>query len=258
MKKNSFIIIGDTHGNHKLIIHRIKSLKITDQTLFHVGDFGVGFVDMNLDIERMEELNDVLNKHNCHLYVTRGNHDNPIFFEGKHNYSNLHLVKDYSVIEFNGENVLMCGGAVSVDRLQRKEYMFEAKKNGRNIETYWIDENFNLDEKKLIQLTDIDYVITHSSPSFVYPYNDTSNIVDSHGPFVQNFAWNDYGLKNDLNKERADLTKMYEILIEKNDIRKWFYGHFHTSKTENVSGTEFILLNCNEFLNVYQDIEDEL
>jgi len=248
-----FTVIGDTHGNHKLIAHRIKSLKLENEILLHVGDFGVGFAKSeHEDIEKMAYLNKTLKKFNSHCYVIRGNHDNPTFFQGNHNYSNLHLIPDYSVIEVNGEKVLMVGGAISVDRQPRKDDMRKWAIKGSDYATYWYDEGFVLDKEKLEAMTNIDYVITHSSPKFVFPINDFSNIVDSHGPFVQRFAWNDYSLKDDLNKERIELAEMYDILIKNNSIKKWFYGHFHTSKEELVGETNFVLLNCDEFYNVIQ------
>ena len=248
-----FVVIGDTHGNHKLIIHRIKSLKIVDTTFFHVGDFGVGFIDYNKDIHSLLELNKFLKTKNCHLYVIRGNHDNPIFFNGEHNYSNLHLMPDYSIIEINGDKVLMAGGAISVDREGRIAQMREYAAFGITKESYWEDEGFILKEDMLKDIKDIKYVITHSSPKFVFPINDQSNGVDSHGPFVQRFAWHDNKLKDDLNKERNDITRMWEILQENNDIHSWFYGHFHTSEKDFIHGTNFILLNINEFYNVRQE-----
>ena len=251
-----FVVIGDTHGNHKLIIHRIKSLHIEDTTLFHVGDFGVGFErDYTKDVHRLLELNKFLRTKNCHLYVIRGNHDNPAFFNGDHNYSNLHLMPDYSVVEVNGDSVLMVGGAISVDRVSRKTDMQRYASYGKHIETYWYDEGFVLDEEKLADIKGVRYVVTHSSPKFVFPINDQSNGIDSHGPFVQRMVWT-YGddkLKDDLNKELNDITKMYELLQENNYIDKWFYGHFHTSERELVDATEFVLLDCDEFYNVIQE-----
>jgi len=248
-----FVVCGDTHGNHRLIAHRIKSQQLDNEILFHVGDFGVGFAEKEeMDIDKMVDLNNVLKKHKSHLYVIRGNHDDPAFFKGNHDYSNLHLMPDYSLIEVNGEKVLMVGGAISVDRQPRKDDMRRYIAMGNTPRAnYWHDEGFVLDKDKLELIINIDYVITHSSPKFVFPNNDFSNVVDSHGPFVQRFAWNDYNLKDDLNKERNDITEMWEILNNKNYIKKWFYGHFHTHKEELVGGTDFICLNCDEFYNVY-------
>jgi predicted phosphodiesterase len=248
-----FVVLGDTHGNHGLITHRIKSLQMENNTLFHVGDFGVGFAKTEeIDIENMMVLNKLLSEKNCHLYVIRGNHDKPTFFEGNHDYSNLHLMPDYSVIEVNGDNVLMVGGAVSVDRKMRMDGMIPYKDFPVR-ETYWSDEVFSLDEEKLETMRDIKYVITHSATKHTHPINNFFNVDNSHGPLVQRFVdQGDVYLKDELNKERISITKMYDILIKNNDISTWWYGHFHTHKEELYEGVKFILLDINEFYNVKQ------
>ena len=72
---------------------------------------------------------------------------------------------------------------------------------------------------------------------------------------VQRFVWNgDKTLKNDLNKERQDITDMYEILNKNNNIKLWIHGHFHTHEEAMVEDTKFICLNCDEFYNVIQNI----
>ena len=65
-----------------------------DFIIFSCGDFGVGFGYNNPREEKKEHkklsiLNDFLNKRNIFLYVVRGNHDNPIFYDGNHNFSNI-------------------------------------------------------------------------------------------------------------------------------------------------------------------------
>jgi len=259
MEDKGFIVIGDTHGNHRLIAHRVKSLKLEGETFFHVGDFGVGFCRTeHEDVEEMAYLNKILKKFNSHLYVIRGNHDDPNFFIGNHDYSNLHLVPDYTVVEVNGENVLMVGGAISVDRKSSKETMMGWAALNLARACYWYDEPFQLNKEKLEGLTDIDYVITHSCPKFTYPINDTNNGIDSHGPFIQRLVWEgDDKLKDDLNKEREDITAMYDILNNNNTIKKWFYGHFHCHKKETINGIEFILLDCDEFYDVKQETKTE-
>jgi UDP-2,3-diacylglucosamine pyrophosphatase LpxH len=257
MNKN-FIVIGDTHCNHRLIISRIKFLKITDMTLFHVGDFGVGFAKTpQLEDESLRQLNNVMAEHNNHLYVIRGNHDDPKFFNGDYEYSNLHLLPDYSVVEVNGEKVLMVGGAISVDRNPRLAEMKVYADMGLIKESYWFDEAFKLDEDKLVGLTDIKYVITHSSPNFVFPINDTNNHVNSHGGLVEHFVnLGDDKLKDDLNLERENITRMHEILSKNNQIKGWYYGHFHASVHNNIDGTTYRLLNCDEFFYVFQEVKD--
>lgn len=243
---NSFIVCGDTHGNHKLIAHRIKSMKITDMTLFHVGDFGIGFVREELEIEALENLNKLLKKFNCHLYVIRGNHDKPTYFDGSYDYSNLHLMPDYSIINVNGDNVLMVGGAISVDRKNRLREMQKLASSGRWIEQYWFDEVFVLDEEKLKAMTDISYVITHTIHEHVGPHIKNSS-------FVMNMVDDgDDKLIEDLQVERAQLTRMFEILKENNKIMKWLYGHFHDSQIMDYEGTDFVMLNIDQFYEVRQ------
>jgi predicted phosphodiesterase len=241
-KLNSFIVIGDTHGNFKYIMYRLKLSKIYDTTLFHVGDFGVGFNKVN-DETSLIKLNDRLKEHNCQLYVIRGNHDNPDYFDGSRDYSNLHLVPDYTIINLDGVNILMVGGAISIDRIPRLYDQQLMASNGTNRELYWYGEEFILDEEILNDMRDISYVITHTSPHFADPVNK--------GHIVLNYAEDDETLIADLNEERQNLTTMYEILNKNNNIIKWIYGHFHRSNSMIYENTEFLLLDINELKEIF-------
>jgi len=247
------LVIGDTHGNDKLIMYRIRSRKFKRAVIFHVGDFGVGFLSSpEMELLKLEKLNNFLVERECELFVIRGNHDDPSYFNGdiELNYSNLHLVPDYTVVKMNGKNILMVGGAISIDRMPRIDGNARSAEYGLTRRTYWEDERFTLDEEKLVDMTDIVYVITHSSPAFTKPYNSTANIFMSHGPMVERYAESDDKLKDDLNKERSDITKMYEILKQSNNIKKWYYGHFHDSYAEYHDETDFILLNIDEIKEI--------
>ena len=142
---NGFIVCGDTHGNHNYIRYMIRTPDINNTTLFHVGDFGIGFKNEHVDIAEMERLNEALEYKNNHLYVIRGNHDKPEWFDGTRDWSNLHLVPDYTIIDVNGFGVLMVGGAISIDRKPRLYDMQMMAKKGIDKELYWYDENFVLE-----------------------------------------------------------------------------------------------------------------
>lgn len=249
---NEFLCLGDTHGNHKFIMHKIKSLDIRDTTIIHVGDFGVGFKNIHTDKVEMNSLNKRLEDYNCHMYVIRGNHDNPEYFDGSWDWSNLHLVPDYTVVTVNGDDVLLVGGAISIDRKPRLQQQLVDARNGKESEYYWYDEAFVLDEEKLKEIKGVRYVVTHSCPSFVEPINDVNNGPGSHGWFVGGFCSADPELKDDLNKERTDLTRMYEILKEYNYIDKYIYGHFHKHNAQYYEDTDFVCLGINEFYTVHQ------
>lgn len=245
---NRFITIGDTHGNHDYIRYMIKTQDINNTTLFHVGDFGIGFKKEHVDIAEMERLNEALEYKNNHLYVIRGNHDKPEWFDGTRDWSNLHLVPDYTIIDVNGFGVLMVGGAISIDRKPRLYDMQLMARKGIDKELYWYDENFVLDENKLRDIKGVTFVITHTAPKFVKPINNVG--IPTHGYLVETFAADDPDLKADLDKEREDLTKMYEILKENNYILKWMYGHFHGHNAMYYEDTDFVMLNINEFYEV--------
>lgn len=250
---DSFIVVGDTHGDHRYISRKIKNSEIENMIILHVGDFGVGFKNEHSDRAELSQLNTTLVKHNCHLYVIRGNHDDPTYYDGSWDWSNLHLVPDYTVVNVNGDDILMVGGAISVDRLPRKRDIQYAASKGRDIGGYWYDEGFTLNEDKLKDIKGIRYVITHSAPKWVEPINNFDNKYSSHGMFVEHFVIDgDIDLKSDLNKEREDIAQMYEILKENNMIEKWFYGHFHDSNAMYYEDTDFVMLNVNEFKEVRQ------
>lgn len=227
MKKDIYFL-GDIHGEFEIIFKWLVKYNIENSVIIQVGDFGRGFRDDEDHL--LNQLSDRLKERNCHLYIIRGNHDNPEFFKGKkeHNYSNVILLKDYTILEIEGLNFLFVGGAISIDRKQRTLGS-----------SYWKKEIFNLDIKKLEFIKNLDIVVTHTTPSFAYP--------TLWSEIVYNFADRDPGLYQELPNERKMLDEMHNILIKNNKIKKWYYGHFHSSKTEIHNEIEFILLGVNEF-----------
>ena len=253
--KNLFFL-GDIHGNFNYMLWQLKQEIIKDAHLIQVGDFGLGFIDYEKDIHNMTEINKSLIKNNVHLWVIRGNHDNPLFWNGHVDgkWENLHLVKDYTVQNLSGYNVLFVGGALSIDRKSRLNDMQQYASKGVKKELYWFDENFNLDTDKLKELKEIDIVVTHTAPDFCYPNNKFG-----FSPIVDSLAKYDPELKAELIAERNLITDMYNVIMENNNPRMWFYGHFHTSKIDNFNGVEFRLLDINEvFMYRDKDYEDEL
>lgn len=247
------LILGDTHGNFREFCRKLDKLTNNkhelDITILHVGDFGIGFKETERqEVNFLKELNNFLKERKTTMYAIRGNHDSPNYFTGEYSYSNLKLISDYTILNIDGKKILLAGGAVSIDRRTRLNQMQQYASVGRDIETYWFDEAFNLNSEILLELTDIDLVVTHSAPGEASPVNDYNNQYMSHGYLVESYSKNDSELKNDLNKERQGLSEMLRILKEKNNIKSWYYGHFHSSKKENIDGIEFVLVDCNEIV----------
>jgi predicted phosphodiesterase len=256
------IFLGDTHGNNNYIKWYIKNRKIENTNIIHVGDFGVGFIGEFQERNNLGEFNKFLREKGITLYVFRGNHDNPDYFKGQYfdgpmAFTNIKLCPDYTILELEGKKILGVGGAISIDRIPRRKMNMDAARVGGEQRYHWGDEEFVLDEEKTREFRDIDIVVTHTAPEFVYPVNSGKT-----WPFiVQQFIdGGDVNLGQDLMDERAKVTEFHRILQKENNIKWWFYGHFHTEKMETIGNTTFKLLNINEMyeLKDYTEFEDEM
>ena len=254
----SIMMLGDIHGNFNYLKWYIKAHKITDCVIYQVGDFGIGFKREFNDMNVLGDLNKFLNEFNIKLYAIRGNHDNPYFFDGhlENYFTNLHLLPDYTVIDFKGTKILGVGGATSIDRKLRLNEMRENLKYNREIELYCHDECFKLDEEKLKTFENIDIVVTHTAPDFCVPTNK-----NGFASIVTHYMVGDEKLGDDLINERTLLTKMWDVVTEKNKPKLWLYGHFHNENNEVINGCEFRLLDINQMydpkINYIEDLNKQ-
>jgi DNA repair exonuclease SbcCD nuclease subunit len=169
---------GDIHGVFDVIRSKAKIYFLENIVCFACGDFGVGFcynnpIEPRKEKKRLSDLNLFLKKRNIFLYVVRGNHDNPTFFDGKHNLSNLIFMQDYDVVEVGEHNILGIGGATSVDRKENPNFGFKGRREGID---WWPDEKVVYDEEKLQSLGGIDMVVSHTCPDFIYPSVENKDV----------------------------------------------------------------------------------
>lgn len=220
------IAIGDLHGSLR------RALDFPKQTIIQVGDLGVGFKSPSKQLRELELFNNSLKKKDIMMYAIRGNHDDPVYWKGDLELSNLKLVPDYSVLKMEDQNILFMGGAISVDRVLRKT----------NVD-YWKEEGFQYDEEKLTevvrQVGGIDVVISHSCPEFCYPVGDKVSIVSE-------FANLDVNLIAELRAERAELARAYNVIAHYNKPKAWYYGHYHRNNVEYINDTKFVCLGIGE------------
>jgi DNA repair exonuclease SbcCD nuclease subunit len=237
MSKYDFVIVsGDIHSKYDEILNFINKYGIINAAIIIVGDFGIGFRHPLAEISKLKKFNNVLKESNTTIFVVRGNHDDPSYFYGeRYNTSHIKFISDYSVLNINDINILCVGGAVSIDRSSRKKY---TEGMGRD---WWSDEVFKLNIEKIKTFENIDIVITHSAPHFAYPY--TKNDFDD-------WAEKDEFLKKDVESERNDISALYYTLIEKNEIKKWYYGHFHKHNEMYYDNTQFVCLGINDFKEI--------
>ena len=110
-------LLGDHHGDYAGLFGIPDELSIRDAVVIHVGDGHEGFPECGQPV--LERLNQEFATRGIEYLSIRGNHCNPVFFEGNHLLSNLKLLPDYTRLELNGEAWLFVGGAVSVNRIDK-------------------------------------------------------------------------------------------------------------------------------------------
>jgi predicted phosphodiesterase len=237
----NIIFVGDIHGNLNHVAYHQKLHKLTDTLYIQCGDFGIGFKQKYKEEQTLEYYNDIFRNKNNTLYVARGNHDDPEYFNGKYKYTNIELVPDYTVKEIqyldNKIYILFIGGAVSIDRKERKAYIF----NGERGMDYWKNEIVVYNKDIVENLKNIDIVVTHTAPNICYPFINNN---------INYWLKQDAYLQSDILIERKILTDIYNDLNKNNNIKYWFYGHFHKNNQEIINNTKFVLIDMNDFYHL--------
>jgi len=233
--------LGDIHEEFEILKQEIISFDIRDCYIIQVGDFGIGFKDLENNKQILGHLNKFLRIRNIDMFAIRGNHDDPKFFTCDYYLSNLKLLKDYTQLNINDINFLFIGGAISIDRMKRIKKNEINKSLDNPNRCYWKDEVFNFDEDKLNSIEGVDVLVCHNAPDFAVPNNNFG-----FPDIVREFAEKDSNLIKELLDERKIITKAFDILSEKNNIKHYIYGHFHRSYNMKIVDTNFRVLNCHE------------
>jgi len=239
-------VVGDTHGNNKqLASHLLPNVpQESKKAILHVGDFGMGFSSHVGELENMQILDRKLQKQNVWLYVIRGNHDDPAYFDSNNlkcqdmdKFDNITLIPDHSMlhlqtIDNNNLSIYCLGGAVSVDRVNRTPS-----------KSYWWNEIVpDLPQQELDKIPKgIDIVLTHTRPQGIFPI-DKNNI--------KLWLLRDKNLEYDLDFELDRITKVFDAINKKNTCYTHYYGHFHMSNVEHFGDVKHQLLNIDELIEV--------
>ena len=236
--KNKIILVGDVHGEWDSLKYNIRRYGYQNAYIIQVGDFGIGFRHESEEQRTLFGLNKILEDNNCHLFVIRGNHDDPSHFKKTNNpfdFSNITLLQDYSELELLGKRILLVGGAVSIDR----RFRIEGK-------SYWSDEEFvlKLENEFPYKERQYDLVVTHTRPGICGAFKGFNNI--------RYWCDQDFDLKNDLIEESQKLDYLYEHTKPKN----WIYGHFHDSNVSHHDCCVFRCLNVHEHYQLPLDTSE--
>ena len=253
--KTSTFFIGDIHGQFKAIGNWIKQYDLNNCLIIFCGDFGLGFSSIEHEKQELYKSNKICEERNIDCYILRGNHDDPSYFNDtlpKLVLSRFKTVSDYTVINTPEHNILCLGGAISIDRgIRKSRYetdirtimitanctLEHAIKKAKQY--WWEKEPFFYNETILDEINKtgikVDIVASHSAPEFCQPI--------AKG-FSTSYSIIDKDIETDLYNERSDFSKAYNYIKKQgNNIKYWFYGHFHQHNFEIIEGTRFIGLD---------------
>lgn len=86
-------ICGDIRGEVSGLVRNAVNRGISCADILVVGDFGAGFGrPKSMDVA-YGKVKAALEKNDICVYTVRGNHDNPAFFDGKHDYERLRFYR---------------------------------------------------------------------------------------------------------------------------------------------------------------------
>lgn len=204
-------LIGDIHGRYDDLINFLSEKQLSDCYILCVGDFGIGSFFPWIGEKFFKKLNTRLKSKNIHFYTIRGNHDNPIYFDGSYQYSNLKLLEDYHFEVINDNRFLFVGGAVSIDRSIRQKTDIRFSRT-----TWWKDEKFIFDKSKI---KECDILVTHSISSWQFKQLQLNN------DFFSLLSIYDPTLLDEIDEEQ---NKIGELIVSCG-CKKSFHGHFHLS-----------------------------
>lgn len=216
-------LLGDHHGDYCSLFEKLDRFDITNIYILHVGDGGEGFKPEDEEKVRNQNLNTEFAKRDiCYLSI-RGNHSNPLYFDGRVTLSNFKLIQDYTVLQHCEKSILCVGGAVSIDRCVRIEGI-----------SWWKDENIIL---QLDKVPHVDVIVTHSTPT----WNGPTSLAR-----IMNWIRRDPQLETDCAEERQKVNQ----LIEASTAKKHFCGHMHMHSTSEHNGCTSRIIDILELLEL--------
>ena len=199
-------ILGDIHQNVRYLDWALAhAADAGAELVIQVGDFGFNFNEGFLGA-----LEQTTNKYGIPLWAVRGNHDDPGWFKGYRRMGYVDLIPDGYVTDIGAKRVAFLGGAVSIDRNGRSEYI-----------DWWSDERVDPNIVNVWSMADerADVLICHDSP--VLP----ENLPDFTFP---------PDIFNDCEEDRRMVRHAVDIL----EPETVYHGHYHIRHSKEYFGID--------------------
>lgn len=208
-------VTGDTHADQVRYLFEIEPYLMQGDYLIVCGDFGYGFFDgpyfsENMFYDHIEEMGYTL------LFVD-GNHENfdklySIEVSEWHG-GKVHMIRSNVIHLMRGQyyeiediSLFTMGGGFSLDKEWRVKGRTWFSQEMPSKDEY-LEAESNLTKHK----NKVDYIISHTCPTETVYYLST------------------LGFNKNVYEERA-LTDFLQTIVNRNEYKAWFFGHFHLDK----------------------------
>ena len=254
---------GDIHGNFTGLVKFVAE-NLENCDVIVCGDIGVGFEKCAHYENVFAKLDTKLVSRDVKLYMFRGNHDDPAYFNGDNGmkgFDNIILVPDYSVLlSADGYTILMVGGAVSIDRKYRivgdtgRRNMFLRYHHSAEgfIPTFWPNEEPFMSVEDLRSIEDdgisVNCICTHTCPSDCRPPSSE---------LLENAFAVDPSLREDLETEGGTMDTIRSWMkTHGHPLTRWVFGHYHQHYDNEIEGIRYTALDMYRERRQKPDIID--
>lgn len=211
-------ITGDKHADFREVFYFCYANETTlDDILIVLGDAGINYYASDKDYMLKDSLlqypitffcihgNHEERPENIESYKTKKFHNGIVYYE--EDYPNILFAKDGEIYNFNNHNVLVIGGAYSVDkyfRLARGYNWYESEQPSEKTKNKIKRVLKDLDNK-------IDIILSHTCP---YKYLPREMFLEG------------------VDQSTVDNSTEYFLdkIEESTDYNLWYCGHYHTDK----------------------------
>lgn len=213
------------------------------------GGGGFGTKDDGFFENLLGKFNELAMLNKSYVLIIRGCFDDPSYFsEKKFDFSNVILVKDYSIVRMNGFDILCIGGGVSIDRQWRRE---QGERLGKKLV---FDGCESILDKKLLEEAlnnfKVTCIVTNDAPTFMPPSLDTSN--------SSKWAASDNTIIADMTEQRLRMDGIYSEVVRLNKKPyAWCYFGQNTDNANKINNIRFLSSSCpNTMYNIQEDIRE--
>lgn len=226
-------ITGDTHGRFERIEAFFRRFQTSyDDILIILGDAGINFSGARYDSLKKRLLESLP----ITIFAIHGNHEQrpytldsykeklwhggTVYYEEE--YPSLLFAKDGEIFDLNGKQMVVMGGAYSIDKEIRLAYGWG----------WWEDEQPSEEIKRYVEEQlekfgwKVDVVLSHTTPLKYEPVEVFMSGVDQSRVDKSTEEWLNH-------------------IEEKLSYQKWYCGHYHTEK--KIDKLEIMFENFDEF-----------